>query len=144
MKKLAQPTRSFFTLKISWKSSPGWLQLVFHFGTENGEGQLKKSPCITIVFTLTFLFDMTMLMIMFLRRMVTCNLTYGPRGDGNGTKRVTHFLPKHRWENKQGRKHSSCQIIGGKNKQGRKLSFCQNIGEKKTRKKLFLLPKHRW
>ena len=36
-KKLAQPTRSFFTLKISWKTSPGWLQLVFHFGTENRE-----------------------------------------------------------------------------------------------------------
>ena len=47
MKKLAQPTRSFFTLKISWKSSPGWLQLVFHFGTENREEQLKKPPCIT-------------------------------------------------------------------------------------------------
>ena len=30
-------------------------------------------------------------------RMVTCNLTYGPRGDANGTKRVTQFLPKHRW-----------------------------------------------
>jgi len=29
-------------------------------------------------------------------KMVTCNLTYGPRGDDNGTKRVTQFLPKHR------------------------------------------------
>jgi len=28
--------------------------------------------------------------------MVTCNLTYGPRGDANGTKRVTQFMPKHR------------------------------------------------
>ena len=46
MKKLAQPTRSFFTLKISWKTSPGWLQLVFHFGTENRADQLKKTPCI--------------------------------------------------------------------------------------------------
>ena len=46
MKKLAQPTRSFFRLKISWKASPGWLQLVFHFGTENREEQLKKAPCI--------------------------------------------------------------------------------------------------
>ena len=45
MKKLAQPTRSFFTLKISWKTSPGWLQLVFHFGTENWADQLKKPPC---------------------------------------------------------------------------------------------------
>ena len=44
MKKLAQPTRSFFTLKISWKSSPGWLQLVFHFGTENRADQLKNHP----------------------------------------------------------------------------------------------------
>ena len=33
-----------------------------------------------------------------LHRMVTCNLTYGPRAAGdNGTKRVTQFLPKHRW-----------------------------------------------
>ena len=39
--------RIFFTLKISWKSSPGWLQLVFHFGTENREEQLKKTPCIS-------------------------------------------------------------------------------------------------
>ena len=44
MKELAQPTSGFFTLKISWKTSPGWLQLVFHFGTENREEQLKKSP----------------------------------------------------------------------------------------------------
>ena len=36
-KKLAQPTRSFFTLKISWKSSPDWLQLVVHFSTANRE-----------------------------------------------------------------------------------------------------------
>ena len=49
MKKLAQPTRSFFTLKISWKTSPGWLQLVFHFGTENRADQLKKPPCIIMV-----------------------------------------------------------------------------------------------
>ena len=37
--------RSFFTLKISCKTSPGWLQLVFHFGTENRADQLKKPPC---------------------------------------------------------------------------------------------------
>ena len=42
-KKLAQPTRSFFTLKISWKTSPGWLQPVFHFGIENRADQLKKN-----------------------------------------------------------------------------------------------------
>ena len=29
------------------KSSFGGLQLVFHFGTENGEGQLKKPPFIS-------------------------------------------------------------------------------------------------
>ena len=46
MKKLTQPTRSFLTLKISWKTSPGWLQLVFHFGTEDWADQLKKTPCI--------------------------------------------------------------------------------------------------
>ena len=46
MKRLSQPTRSFFTSKISWKTSPGWLQLVFHFGTENRADQLKKPPCI--------------------------------------------------------------------------------------------------
>ena len=48
MKKLAQPTRSFFTLKISRKTSSGWLQLVFHFGTENWADQLKKTPCIFV------------------------------------------------------------------------------------------------
>ena len=44
--------RSFFTLKFSWKGCPGWLRLVFHFGTENGEGQLKKPPCMTFTQTL--------------------------------------------------------------------------------------------
>ena len=43
MKKLAQPTRSFFKLKISWKTSPGWLQFVFHFGTEKSGGPVKKN-----------------------------------------------------------------------------------------------------
>ena len=54
-KKLAQPTRSFFTLKISWKTSPGWQQLVFHFGTENRTDQLKKPPStfIDLYFILT-------------------------------------------------------------------------------------------
>ena len=51
MKKLAQPTRSFFTLKISWKTSPGWLQLVFHFGTEDRADQLKKPPCMLKIFS---------------------------------------------------------------------------------------------
>ena len=52
MKKIAQPTRSFFTLKISSKTSPGWLQLVFHFGTENRADQLKKPPCINVQCTI--------------------------------------------------------------------------------------------
>ena len=39
-----EPTSSFFTLKISWNCSPGWLQLVLHFSTENREEQLKKHP----------------------------------------------------------------------------------------------------
>ena len=54
MKKLAQPTRSFFTLKISWKTSPGWLQLFFHFGTENRADQLKKPPCRMLRFITVF------------------------------------------------------------------------------------------
>jgi len=29
-------------------------------------------------------------------RMVSCNLTYGPEGDRNRSRLVTHFLPKHR------------------------------------------------
>ena len=37
----------FFTLKIPWKKCPGWLQLVFHFDTENREEQLKKASCIS-------------------------------------------------------------------------------------------------
>ena len=57
-KKLAQPTRSFFTLKISWKSSPGWLQLVFHFGTENREEQLKNTLYVVYVL-ITSLFTKT-------------------------------------------------------------------------------------
>ena len=55
-KKLAQPTRSFFTLKISWKTSPGWLQLVFHFGTENRADQLKKTT--PYIYEFDFLIDL--------------------------------------------------------------------------------------
>ena len=54
MKKPPQPTRSFFTLKISWKTSPGWLQLVFHFGTEDRADQLKKPPCMMLLWKLKF------------------------------------------------------------------------------------------
>ena len=53
---MAHTTRSFFTLKILWKTSPGWLQLVFHFGTENRADQLKKPPPIymNLIFSLIF------------------------------------------------------------------------------------------
>ena len=54
MKKLAQPTRSFFTLKISWKTSLGWLQLVFLFGSEYRADQLKKPPCMMLLWKLKF------------------------------------------------------------------------------------------
>ena len=60
MKKLAQPTRSFFTLKISWKTSPGWLKLVFHFGTENRADQLKKPPCIMFLFSVESVFKFSL------------------------------------------------------------------------------------
>ena len=43
IKKLAQPTWWFLTLKISRKSCSGLLQLVFHFGTENWEEELKNT-----------------------------------------------------------------------------------------------------
>ena len=55
-KKLAQPTRSFLTLKISWKTSPGWLQLVFPFGTEDRADKLKKTPCRTLILNQHFWF----------------------------------------------------------------------------------------
>ena len=32
-------------LVLEGQTSPGWLQLVFHFGIENREEQLKKAPC---------------------------------------------------------------------------------------------------
>ena len=32
-------------LTISWNKIFHWLQVVFHFGTENWEEQLKKPPC---------------------------------------------------------------------------------------------------
>ena len=45
---LAQPTGSFFTLKISLKRCQGWLQLVFNFCPENQKEQLKIPPCIPV------------------------------------------------------------------------------------------------
>ena len=38
--KFAQAARSFFTLKTCWKRNSRWLQLVFHFGTENQKEKL--------------------------------------------------------------------------------------------------------
>ena len=38
--------RIFFTSRISWNRISDWLPVVFHFGTENWEEQLKKTPCI--------------------------------------------------------------------------------------------------
>ena len=46
MKNVVQPTRIFCTLRISWKRISDWLPIVFRFGTENGEEQLKKTSCI--------------------------------------------------------------------------------------------------
>ena len=43
-KNLLSQWGAFLHWKILEKSSPGWLQLVFHFGTENGKEQLKKHP----------------------------------------------------------------------------------------------------
>ena len=49
MKKLPQPMRICFTLKISWKSSCSWLLLAFHFGSEDREEQFKNHPVCWIV-----------------------------------------------------------------------------------------------
>ena len=46
-KNVAQPRRIFCKSKISWNRISDWLSIVFHFGTENWEGQLKEPPCIT-------------------------------------------------------------------------------------------------
>ena len=46
-KNVAQPRRIFCTSRISWNRISDWLSIVFHFGTENWEGQLKEPPCIT-------------------------------------------------------------------------------------------------
>ena len=43
MKQLAKPMRSCFTLKFYWQKSSGWLQLFFHFGSENWEEQVKNT-----------------------------------------------------------------------------------------------------
>ena len=43
-KNVFQPTRIFCTSKISWNRISDWLPIVFHFGTENWEEQLKKHP----------------------------------------------------------------------------------------------------
>ena len=45
MKNVVQPTRIFCTSRISWNRISDWLPIIFHFGTENWEEQLKKAPC---------------------------------------------------------------------------------------------------
>ena len=42
---VVQPTRIFCTSGISWNRVSDWLPIVFHFGSENWEEQLKKPPC---------------------------------------------------------------------------------------------------
>ena len=46
-KNVVQPMRIFCTSRISWKGISDWLPIVFHFGTENWEEQLKKSTLYT-------------------------------------------------------------------------------------------------
>ena len=40
---VVQPTRIFCTSGISWNRVSDWLPIIFHFGTENWEEQLKKT-----------------------------------------------------------------------------------------------------
>ena len=44
-KNLLSQRGAFLHWKFCEKTIPGWLQLVFHFGTENWADQLKKPPC---------------------------------------------------------------------------------------------------
>ena len=39
---VVQPTRIFCTSGISWNRVSDWLPIIFHFGTENWEEQLKN------------------------------------------------------------------------------------------------------
>ena len=41
--------RIFFTLRNSWNRISDWVPIVFHFGTENWEEQLKKTPCTNLL-----------------------------------------------------------------------------------------------
>ena len=43
-KSVFQPTRIFCTSRISWNRISDWLPIIFHFGTENWEEQLKNHP----------------------------------------------------------------------------------------------------
>ena len=45
MKNKLQPTRTTFSRSFQCKKAPSWLRNFFHFGTEIGEEQLKKTPC---------------------------------------------------------------------------------------------------
>ena len=45
MKNTCSANKELFYIENFVKTSPSWLQLVFHFGTENRADQLKKPPC---------------------------------------------------------------------------------------------------
>ena len=44
MRNKLQPTRTTFSRNFHCKKAPRWRSRFFHFGTENGEEQLKKAP----------------------------------------------------------------------------------------------------
>ena len=56
-KSVVQPTRIFCTSRISWNRISDWLPIIFHFGTENWEEQLKNHPVSIHVSILTNLYN---------------------------------------------------------------------------------------
>ena len=46
--KTCSANEALFYIENFVKTSPGWLQLVFHFGTEDRADQLKETPCIRL------------------------------------------------------------------------------------------------
>ena len=53
MKNKLQPTKTSFSRSFQCKKAPRWLSKFFHFGTENGEEQLKKHPVYYTIYTKT-------------------------------------------------------------------------------------------
>ena len=86
-KNVAQPRRIFCTSRISWNRISDWLSIVFHFGTENWEGQLKEPPCITgtvRVFQTIFKclhFDCLFLLCLHLQSLELCGSPSGFSGE---------------------------------------------------------------